>query len=84
MNENVLAFEPHIALFVPDENSLKFYKQIINIAKKSLNKDGFIYFEIHEKKSNQIIDLLSKNNFSNIELRKDLQGKDRMIKAQFA
>ena len=82
MDSNVLDFEPHNALFVEDENPLIFYNQIIKIAKKSLNKNGFIYFEIHELKANEIIDLLNDNNFSNIELKKDLQNKDRMIKAQ--
>lgn len=82
MDSNVLDFEPHNALFVEDENPLIFYNQIIKIAKKSLNINGFIFFEIHELKANEIIDLLNDNNFSNIELKKDLQNKDRMIKAQ--
>ena len=82
MDSNVLDFEPHNALFVEDENPLIFYNKIIKIAKKSLNKNGFIFFEIHELKANDIIDLLTDNNFSNIELKKDLQNKDRMIKAQ--
>jgi release factor glutamine methyltransferase len=83
MDKNVLEYEPHNALFVSDNNALIFYEKIVEIAKKSLNKNGFIYFEIHESKANEIIDLLSNNNFSNIELRKDLQNKDRMVKAQF-
>jgi release factor glutamine methyltransferase len=82
MDHNVLGFEPHNALFVADENALIFYSQIIKISVNSLNKNGFLYFEIHESKAIEIIDLLSKNNFSNIELKKDLQNKDRMIKAQ--
>lgn len=83
MKENVLQFEPHQALFVPDEDPLKFYKKIISIAKKSLNKNGYIYFEIHENKANEIIDLFCENYFSNIEVKTDLQGKQRMIRAQF-
>lgn len=83
MECNVLDYEPHNALFVSDNDALIFYKKIVEIASKSLNKNGFIYFEIHESKAAEIIDLLAKNNFSNIELRKDLQNKDRMIKAQF-
>ena len=82
MDHNVLGFEPHNALFVADENALIFYSQIIKVAANSLNKNGFLYFEIHECKAIEIIDLLSKNNFSNIEVKKDLQNKDRMIKAQ--
>jgi release factor glutamine methyltransferase len=82
MDHNVLGFEPHNALFVADENALIFYSQIIKIAVNSLNINGFLYFEIHESKAIEIIDLLSKNNFSNIELKKDLQNKDRMVKAQ--
>lgn len=83
MEENVLQFEPHQALFVPDEAPLKFYKKIISIAEKSLNKNGYIYFEIHENKANEIIDLFCENYFSNIEVKTDLQGKQRMIRAQF-
>lgn len=82
MDNNVLDFEPHSALFVSDENPLVFYRKIIKIAKKYLNNNGFIYFEIHELKANEIIDLLNDSNFSNIELKQDLQNKDRMIKAQ--
>ena len=62
MDHNVLGFEPHNALFVADENALIFYSQIIKVAANSLNKNGFLYFEIHECKAIEIIDLLSKNN----------------------
>lgn len=81
MKKNVLDFEPHIALFVDDDNSLVFYKSIIKKSKQLLNENGRIYFEINEQKAVEIKSLLEKNNFDNILIKKDIQGKDRMIKA---
>lgn len=82
MSRNVLDFEPHLALFVSDHNPLLFYQQITKEAKVYLEKSGCLYFEIHEDLSQGVIELLEMNGFVNIELRKDLQGKPRMIKAQ--
>lgn len=82
--ENILNFEPEIALFVENDNPLIFYKAILNYAKSNLSKKGFLFFEIHPDFSFEIIDLLKLKGFRNIELRKDLQGKKRMIKAQNA
>ncbi len=81
MLNNVLDNEPHLALFVPDNESLKFYSVIADLACKKLNKNGLLYFEIHENKGQEILDMLSSKRFVNLELRKDLQGKDRMVKA---
>ena len=81
MKKNVLDFEPHSALFVDDDNPLVFYKSIIKKSKQLLNENGRIYFEINEQKAVDIKSLLEKNNFDNILIKKDLQGKDRMIKA---
>lgn len=81
MANNVLDNEPHIALFVPDSDALIFYNIIADIATKRLNPNGFLYFEIHEKKGLEIIEMLKKRGFSSIELKQDLQGKDRMVKA---
>ena len=82
MHENVLNFEPHSALFVPDDNPLIFYKNIAQIATKSLKDNGVLYLEINESLGNETIELLKNSGFSIIELRKDLFGKDRMIKAE--
>jgi len=81
MANNVLDNEPHLALFVPDQDALKFYIAIADLATEKLKKNGLLYFEIHEDKGQEILDMLSSKGFSNLELRKDLQGKDRMVKA---
>ncbi len=81
MQKNVLEYEPHVALFVPDENPLLFYDAIATFAKKSLRLNGQIYFEINEAFGGDVIKLLANKGFKQIELRKDLNGKDRMIKA---
>ncbi len=83
IHRNVIDYEPHDALFVNDSNPLIFYKKIIEIAKNNLNKDGLLFFEINEKFSNQIIELLTDLNFVEIELKKDINGRDRIIKSIF-
>ena len=83
MKKNVLDFEPNIALFVEDNEPLLFYKVIARKAKKILNKEGLLYFEINEKYGSQILDVLSSEGFVNIELKKDINDKDRMIKAMW-
>ena len=82
--ENVLNFEPEIALFVENYNPIIFYEAIVKYAKSNLSENGFLFFEIHPDFSAEISDLLKLKGFINIELRKDLQGKNRMIKAQNA
>ncbi len=82
--ENVLNFEPEISLFVENENPIIFYEAIVKYAKSNLSENGFLFFEIHPDFSAKISDLLNLKGFINIELRKDLQGKNRMIKAQNA
>ncbi|TKC10191.1 peptide chain release factor N(5)-glutamine methyltransferase [Pedobacter polaris] len=81
MHPNVLVNEPHRALFVSNENPLIFYEAIANFALKNLSQKGLLFFEINEFLGQQTVDLLSHKGFKNIELRKDMQGKDRMIKA---
>jgi len=83
MNKNVLDYEPHNALFVSDNDPLIYYKEIAKIATNNLNKNGLLFFEINEKYSNQIIELLSNLNFVDIELKKDINGRDRIIKSVF-
>ncbi len=81
MQPNVLVYEPHIALFVPDEDALKFYKAIAAFAQTHLQANGSIFVEINEALGVQVTDLFKQCGFKNITLKKDLQGKDRMIKA---
>ena len=83
MNKNVLDYEPHNALFVSDNDPLIYYKKIAQIATNNLNKNGLLFFEINEKYSKQIIELLSNLNFVDIELKKDINGRDRIIKSVF-
>jgi len=81
INKNVLNWEPETALFVEDDNPLLFYKVIANNALNVLNKNGLLYFEINEIFGTEIINLLQEIGFVNIELKKDINGKDRMVKA---
>jgi len=81
MLDNVLNFEPHLALFVDNEDPLLFYRHIAKIAINNLAHDGFLYFEINEYLSKDVMQLLKDYDFKSIELKRDLSGKDRMIKA---
>lgn len=81
MSQNVVDFDPHIALFVPDNDPLIFYREISIKSFPILRKDGMLFFEIHESYGNEVVELLKEIGYKSIELRKDLQGKDRMIKA---
>ena len=82
MKNHVLHHEPQQALFVGDEDPLIFYKKIASIAKLQLNDEGTLYLEINEDLGEATIDLLKKMGFKNCQLRQDLQGKDRMIRAK--
>ena len=80
MHKNILDFEPAAALFVPDNEPLKFYKAILDIAIELLLKGGRIYFEINESKGKSMADLLGYYSYSDIRVIKDMNGKDRIIK----
>ena len=84
MSQNVLKYEPHLALFVEHESPIIFYERIAELAWLKLNKKGHIFFELNPLYSQQIQEIVSEIGFVNIELRKDLQGKTRMLKAQKA
>ena len=79
MQPNVLKYEPEKALFVTNENPLIFYERIAEFAKKHLDKNGKLFFEINEYLGNEMYNLLQRKEFVNIELRKDINGKNRMI-----
>jgi release factor glutamine methyltransferase len=80
MLQNVLAYEPHLALFVPNEDPLVFYNAIARFAKEKLRPGGSIFVEIHEDLGEQTKALFELNGFT-AEVKKDFQGKDRMVKA---
>ena len=82
MHTKVTDFEPHTALFVPENDPLIFYKAIADFALTHLKKGGLLFFEINESYGEQIVELLDNKLFKNIELRKDMSGKFRMVKAQ--
>lgn len=81
MEKNVLDFEPELALFVQDEKPLIFYEQIADFALIHLKKPGRLYFEINEAFGNECAEMLRQKGFAGIELKKDINGKDRMIRA---
>ena len=81
MDKNVLENEPHQALFVSDENPLIFYEKIADLALLHLSRNGLLFFEINQYLGNQTVNMLLKKGFKNIELRKDIFGNNRMIKA---
>ena len=82
MEKNVLKFEPKLALFVPDENPLIFYERIADFAHSQLKNQGRLYFEINEAFGKKCMNMLFQKGFSEIVLKKDINGKDRMIRAE--
>ena len=81
IKENVLDYEPELALFVEDKNPLIFYKKIASLAINFLNDNGKLFFEINEQFGQETIEILTDIGFVNIELKKDMNDMDRMIKA---
>lgn len=82
IQNNVLENEPHLALFVSNDNPLIFYDKIADLAKKHLTKNGVLFFEINEYLATETLEMLKAKGFNKTELRKDLFGKNRMIKAK--
>jgi release factor glutamine methyltransferase len=80
---NVLDNEPHLALFVPDNDPLIFYKKIAELAAANLNPNGQLFFEINQYLGKETQELLESIGLKNIELRKDIYGNDRMIACNF-
>jgi release factor glutamine methyltransferase len=79
MADNVVKHEPHMALFVTDQNPLSFYERIIQIARIGLKPGGKIFFEIHERMADSLRKLCLDYGIQNIHIYKDMQGKDRMV-----
>jgi len=81
MKNNVLAYEPDLALFVPENDPLLFYNRIIEFGQKNLNQGGALYFEINPIFVKELYSFLKNHNFESVEVRKDFLKKPRMIKA---
>jgi len=82
MHANVLQYEPHLALFVENDDPLIFYKAIATFASKHLKENGAIYVEMHELLADGVKEIFIKDGFTDVIIKKDMQGKDRMIKAK--
>ena len=82
MSANVLEWEPELALFVPDDSPLLFYRKIAELGRDMLVSGGRLYFEINQEYGRETVDMLAGLEYKNIELRKDLFQNDRMIKAE--
>ena len=81
MQSQVLDHEPHLALFVSNDDPLIFYQSIADFALLSLRENGLLFFEINEYLGAETVAMLHLKGFNRVELRKDMQGKDRMILA---
>jgi release factor glutamine methyltransferase len=82
MHANVLDYEPSQALFVSNEDPLVFYRRITSIASNQLIKGGYLFFEVNQYLGKETEQLLKDDKFSEIELRKDMFGNDRMLKGK--
>lgn len=82
MQQQVLAYEPSLALFVPDEDALLFYRVIAELAKHRLAKEGSLYFEINEALGKEVVALLKASGYREVVLKQDIFGKDRMVRAE--
>jgi release factor glutamine methyltransferase len=80
MQRNVLEYEPQMALFVPDDDPLVFYRKIAGFAKQYLHKSGWLFFEINKNLSREMTLLLQNLGFRNIQVKIDINGKNRMIR----
>ena len=78
---NVLEFEPHLALFVEDDDALIFYRKIAELALKNVSENGKLYFEINQYLGKETVELLENLGFKNVKLLKDIYENDRMVSA---
>lgn len=81
LDKNVIEYEPVIALAPEDDDPLIFYKRILAINENILEKGGRLYFEIHEDLGNEVLELFKPYNYSQVELKEDMFGKDRFVLA---
>lgn len=83
MDQHVLQYEPHLALFVPDNDPLLFYKALANFAREHLVENGKMYVEINEALATEVMDCFKDAGLKRVITKKDLQGKDRMVKGEW-
>jgi release factor glutamine methyltransferase len=81
MRLNVLTHEPHSALFVPNDDALIFYKTLALFGHKRLYENGCVYVEISESAANETVQVFKDAGYQHVEVKQDMQGKDRMLKA---
>jgi release factor glutamine methyltransferase len=81
MDKKVIDYEPHEALFVDEIDPIRFYRRMALMGLSMLKPYGTLYFEIHEKMGQNIKEMLQAEGYRNVKVRKDMQGKDRMVRA---
>ena len=81
MERNVLDYEPHLALFVPDDDPLLFYRTITHMARRMLREGGALYFEINRAYGKEMLAMMAEEGFCEMEVHKDQFGNERMMKA---
>jgi release factor glutamine methyltransferase len=81
LDKNVVDHEPHLALFIPDDDPLLFYREIANFGLKYLHENGRLFFEIHEEYATELVALLTRIGYNEIAIKEDISGKDRMLSA---
>lgn len=81
MKQNVLAYEPHVALFAPLHDPLLFYRTIVSKCKKNLSAHGTVWFEINELFGKEVCELIKRQGFNDVQILKDIEGKNRMVRA---
>lgn len=84
IKNNVLLNEPHLALFVDNDNPLIFYNKITDLAKQHLTTNGLLFFEINQYLGNETLEMIRQKGFQNTVLKKDLFNNDRMVKAKLS
>lgn len=82
MANHVLSHEPHLALFVPNDDALKYYVALANFANERLRAGGYLFLEINQYFGTQTVELLFSKGFQEVKLLQDFKGNDRMIVAQ--
>ncbi len=82
MAKNVLNYEPHTALFVPDENPLLFYERIAEFGKEYLKEKGLVYVETSALYGNETAEMFRSKGYKKVELKKDISGRDRIVRAE--
>jgi len=83
MHQNVTQHEPETSLFVPNDDPLLFYRRIAETGLEWLNENGLLYFEIHENYGSQMLELIQGLGYQNVQIFTDLNGKDRMLRAEW-